>query len=630
MIHSTRRFLLPLVCVAALAGSMLAATAEPAFALATPTVVTTSSGLASVSGQSVTFTSTVTGTGVTPTGTVDFLDGVTSLCATRPLASTVTNVATATCTTTALAVATHSITSSYSGDATYDPTTSVAVSQVVSKAGTTTGLTSGTNPSAFGGSVTFTATVAAVAPGTGTPTGTVDFKNGVTDITGCAAKAMTAGVATCTTTTLPVAANSITAIYSNDANFNTSTSTALVQNVGTATSTTTVLSATNPSVFSGPVTFTANVSSTGGTPTGNVEFKAAGNVIAGCSAKALTAGAATCTTSALAVGTQAITAEYASDGSFASSTSTAVSQVVNKAGTTSAVASSDLTTTFGDPVTFTATIAPVSPATATPSIGTVSFNADGVPIDTCGAKALTGGVATCATTSDPAGTAQITAVFSGDTNFTASTSPAIAQVVAKAATSTALASNHNPSRSGQAVTFTATVTSTAGTPTGSVTFSRVKDDSTLETLGTGTLTAGVATFTTAALPVQNGHIVADYATTTNYLASTHNSSQNVQRSVSKPFVVSSQKNSELGKPVTFGIVVSPVTPGAGTPTGLVSLYRERANGSRQWIGRGNLRSGETAIRITDLPLGSYKVIAVYRGSTTFRPSERSMTQTVTS
>src|SRR5664279_4513577 len=65
MIQSTRRFLLPLVCVAALAGGMLAATAEPAFALATPTVVTTSSGLASVHGQSVTFTSTVTGTGVT-------------------------------------------------------------------------------------------------------------------------------------------------------------------------------------------------------------------------------------------------------------------------------------------------------------------------------------------------------------------------------------------------------------------------------------------------------------------------------------------------------------------------------------------------------------------------------------
>ena len=94
--------------------------------------------------------------------------------------------------------------------------------------------------------------------------------------------------------------------------------------------------------------------------------------------------------------------------------------------------------------------------------------------------------------------------------------------------------------------------------------------------------------------------------------------------------MASRKNSHLGDPVTYGVVVSPVSPGAGTPTGLVALYRERANGSRQWIGRGNLRSGETAIRVTDLPLGRYKIIAVYRGSTTFRPSQRSMTQTVTS
>ncbi len=273
MIRSTRRFLLPLVCVAALAGGMLAATAEPAFALATPTVVTTSSGLASVHGQSVTFTTTVTGTGVTPTGTVNFLDGVTSLCAAAPLASTVTNVATATCTTANLATATHSITGAYSGDATYDPTTSAAISQVVAQAATTTALQSGTNPSAFGGSVTFTATVAAAAPGTGTPSGTVDFKNGVTDITGCATSAMTAGVATCTTTTLPVGGNSITAIYSGDVNFTTSTSAPVVQTVGTAASTTTVLSGTNPSVFSGPVTFTANVTSTAGTPTGTVAFK---------------------------------------------------------------------------------------------------------------------------------------------------------------------------------------------------------------------------------------------------------------------------------------------------------------------------------------------------------------------
>src|SRR6185295_10389239 len=98
----------------------------------------------------------------------------------------------------------------------------------------------------------------------------------------------------------------------------------------------------------------------------------------------------------------------------------------------------------------------------------------GTAITGCATKALTGGVATCTTTTVPAGAISITAVFSGDTNFTTSTSPPIVQTVSKAVTVTALVSNHNPSRFGQAVTFTATVTSTAGSPTGSVAFSRIR------------------------------------------------------------------------------------------------------------------------------------------------------------
>src|SRR5271157_3735824 len=46
---------------------------------------------------------------------------------------------------------------------------------VVSQSSTTTTLTSSANPSATGSSVTFTATVAAVSPGSGTPTGSVTF-----------------------------------------------------------------------------------------------------------------------------------------------------------------------------------------------------------------------------------------------------------------------------------------------------------------------------------------------------------------------------------------------------------------------------------------------------------------------
>jgi hypothetical protein len=93
-------------------------------------------------------------------------------------------------------------------------------------------------------------------------------------------------------------------------------------------------------------------------------------------------------------------------------------------------------------------------------------------------------------------------------------------------TTTALASSANPSTSGKSVTFTATVTSTsAGTPTGSVTF---KDGTT--TLATKTLSGGKATFTTSSLTVGTHSITAAYAGDTSFLASTSQAlSQKVTR-----------------------------------------------------------------------------------------------------
>src|SRR5205823_1159861 len=88
-----------------------------------------------------------------------------------------------------------------------------------------------------------------------------------------------------------------------------------------------------------------------------------------------------------------------------------------------------------------------------------------------------------------AGSHSITAVYSADTNFNASTSGALSQVV-KATSTTTLASSSNPSVFGQSVTFTATVS--PGTATGTVTF---MDGA--STLGTGTLASGQTTFPTS-------------------------------------------------------------------------------------------------------------------------------------
>ena len=200
---------------------------------------------------------------------------------------------------------------------------------------TTTLATSGT-PSLVGSSVTFTATVAGTAP-----TGSVNFKDGATSISGCSASAVSGSgnsrTATCTTSSLALGTHSIVATYSGDGANGGSSSAALTQTVNTSvtpTSTTLATSGT-PSVAGASVTFTATV--TGTAPTGSLNFKDGATSIGTCSAVALPAGAANaktavCSISTLSAGTHSITATYSGDAGNSSSTSAALSQVVNAGG----------------------------------------------------------------------------------------------------------------------------------------------------------------------------------------------------------------------------------------------------------------------------------------------------------
>ncbi|OLD19649.1 MAG: hypothetical protein AUJ01_05595 [Acidobacteria bacterium 13_1_40CM_3_65_5] len=86
----------------------------------------------------------------------------------------------------------------------------------ISQATTTTSVSSSSSSLRFGAPITLTATVSIVAPGAGTPTGSVTFMDGATAISG--AVALGAGVATFTTSSLAVGTHTITAIYSGDTN----------------------------------------------------------------------------------------------------------------------------------------------------------------------------------------------------------------------------------------------------------------------------------------------------------------------------------------------------------------------------------------------------------------------------
>jgi hypothetical protein len=203
----------------------------------------------------------------------------------------------------------------YSGDGTYPKSTSPTVTQTVNRASTFTGLTSSPNPSNFGQTVTFAATVSST-----TATGTVTFYHGSTAL---GTSPVTGGTGALPISTLPVGAHSITATYSGDGNYEGSTSPPWLQTVKAAT-TTTLVSSPNPSNLNQKVTLSATVSPA--TATGAVTFYH-GTTSMGTGT--LSNGVATLAVSTLSAGQHSLTASYGGDANDAPSTSPAIIQTVD-------------------------------------------------------------------------------------------------------------------------------------------------------------------------------------------------------------------------------------------------------------------------------------------------------------
>ena len=292
---------------------------------ATTTILTKNTTAPIRFGQSVSFTATLALTGLggaTPTGIVTFEDGTTVL-GTGTLSDGI-----ATLSTTALPVGSNVITAAYGGDKKFRASTFRPLLQTVQQAATTTTLTKNATAAVnLGQSVTFTATLAAVSPGAGMPTGTVTFMDG-TNVLGTAR--LTAGVATFTTTTLSLGFHpAITAVYNGSADFNASTSHRLVQTVYPL-ATTLTKNTTAPVNFGQSITFTATLAVTGlggVTPTGIVTFDDDDTTVLGTGT--LSAGIATFSTTALPLGSNSITAVYGGDENFTSSSSNSLRQTVD-------------------------------------------------------------------------------------------------------------------------------------------------------------------------------------------------------------------------------------------------------------------------------------------------------------
>jgi hypothetical protein len=291
-------------------------------------------------------------------------------------------------------------------------------------------VTSSVAPSAFGQAVTFTAPLSPDPSVTAAPTGTIAFYDGTTWL---ANVSLTGDTATWSDSYLAPGTHPITAVYSGDANFDPATSPVLSEVVNTDPTTTTVSAAPASVQSNQTATLTATVvaggNQCGANPTGYLTF------YDGTTDLGTVAGSSTyvgfCTyelTAALhltdpSVGTHAITAVYGGDANFASSqgTTSVVSTATSTGGTTGttpvtvALTSSSATPTFGQSVTFTATLTPQGTTAPT---GTIAFY-DGTT--RLGTGTLTGDVATFTTTALAVATHSITAVYSGDATYAPAT-----------------------------------------------------------------------------------------------------------------------------------------------------------------------------------------------------------------
>ena len=573
----------------------------------TVTIVGTATTLATASNpsalnQSVTLTATVTSGSATPTGTVTFAaDGlVISGCSVQPLSS-----GQATCATTALTVGAHALTATYRGSANYDISASgFSIQTVNPPSGTTTTLASAPNPSSYNQSVTITATVTSSG---GTPTGTVAFKDGGTVITGCGAKALTSGQATCATTALTLGAHSLSAEYSGVPGYLAGASATYSHMVNQAGTTTTVTSTPNPSTYNQSVTITATVASAGGAPTGTVAFKNGGTVITGCGAQTLTSGQATCTTTALALGARTLAAAYSGATNYAAGASSNYSHMVNQAGTTTTVTSTPNPSTYNQSVTITATVASAGGAPT----GTVAFKDGGTVITGCGAQTVTSGQATCTTTALALGARTLAATYSGATNYAAGASSNYSHMVNQAGTTTTVTSTPNPTTYNQSVTITATVSSTAGTPTGTVAF--MDGGTAITGCGAQTLTSGQATCTTTALALGVRTLAATYSGATNYAAgASSNYSHTVNQAGTTTTVTSTPNPSTYNQSV---IITATVASAGGAPTGAVAFK----DGGTVITGCGaqTLTSGQATCTTTALTFGVRILAATYSGATNY-------------
>jgi len=405
---------------------------------------------------------------------------------------------------------THSLAAIYFGDSNYSAAVSANLSETVSAIVTTTSLTTSMSPSAYGQSVTWTASVSPASA-----TGSVQFLDGGAAL---ATTPLSGGSAVMGISTAIAGSHTMTAVYSGDAADSGSTSAAVVQTVTKAIPSVVLTSNLNPAQATLSVTFVATI--TPGSNGVNVQFLD-GQTVLGTVAYGNPA--VSFSTASLSPGAHSITAVCVGDGNLNSASSAVLTQTI-QAPTTLSLTSPGAASTWGQPVTFTASVTPSAAS------GTVQFADGSAPI---GAATIANGIASLTMPCLAVGSHPIQASYNGDGIYLATSSTVWVQTVNKAASGVAVLSSVNPSTAGQTISLTSTLSPAAAT--GSMQF---LDGTTV--VGTATVVNSAAYVMNSSLAAGSHSITAQYSGDGNYAGTTSAAmSQTVKTASSATFALMS-------------------------------------------------------------------------------------------
>ncbi len=347
-----------------------------------------------------------------------------------------------------------------------------------------------------GASVTFTAQVT----GNGSaPTGAVNF---FADASLIATVSLTGSQAAYSVSTLPIGTHAISATYSGDSTYPSATSSKLTETI-LAIPTVAITAWPNPTDANNAVALQATV---GGTipavsPTGTVAFYDLHTLLARV---ALVSGTASLPNVRLTVGGHQIVAVYSGDANYNTVRNFRSVSVEKLTPTAVHLDASPNPDTVGTAVTLTASILG-SGATPTGTVILRDVNSQ------LGTATLSAGVATFLIRALPAGQHDLWVQYRGDGNYAAMNGTILKLIVSKLTATAVLTSLENPARLGDTVALTATLSGSGATPTGTVKF---LDGN--RTLGTGTLSGGVATLDTSDLLPGTNPITISYSGDANY------------------------------------------------------------------------------------------------------------------